>query len=159
MSVSIKIADITGTLLDYDPSLIIISRHNFDRMDTREGLIVIDTLNTVSLSMQKTYDGENEIERISTRYVGSFQILFFGLNGYNTAVDWKNLISSEYSFELQSNQGIHIYNPSSVNNLRIEDGTNFNNLWELDFKTSFDEVTELSVLRIDTAQDEFYFNE
>lgn len=150
MEILKKIATFTKDLLQYDEGLIIIARRNFDRVDTTKNFIVIDCINNQPIGKFKNYYGEDELENFTTRYVGSFQILFYGLNALQNSLTWQNMLASESKFTLESALGINIYNTTSHNNLRIEDGTNFDNLYQCDFKVKYDETTQISTLRIDT---------
>lgn len=146
-----KIANFTKDLLQYDPELIIVSRENFDRLDTTKNYIVIDGLPSRPIGNFSRYDGETEIQTLTTRFLGDFQILFYGIDALHNALLWQNMLNSENAFTLQSALGINIYRTTSHNNLRIEDGSNFDNLYQCDFKVKYDESVDINTLRIDTA--------
>jgi hypothetical protein len=113
-------------------------------------IIVIDNIFSRPVAKFSTWDSTYEIEKLSTRFLGDFQILFYGEKALANALQWQNMLKSELAFTLQSVHGINIYHTSSHNNLRIEDGTSFNNLYQCDFKVKYDESTEIETLRIDT---------
>jgi hypothetical protein len=150
-----KVRDFTIQLLNYDESLIVLGRKNWKREDVTVNLIVIDGINRTPYGTFKQWDEESEIETISTRYVGDFQILFYGDNAAENASTWRNMLMSELAFTLQSQLGITIKRTTSSNDLRIEDGTDFNNLFQADFKVVYDEQTEISTLRLETAEVQF----
>ena len=145
-----KLACFTRDLIQYDPAMIIVSRENFKREDASKNFIVIDNIFSSPIAKFSTWDSTNEIEKLSTRFLGDFQILFYGEKALANALQWQNMLKSELAFTLQSVHGINIYHTSSHNNLRIEDGTSFNNLYQCDFKVKYDESTEIETLRIDT---------
>lgn len=145
-----KIANFTKDLLQFDESLIILARKNFDRKDVNANYIVIDNIFSRPLGKNVKFDGSTEIQSLTTRFLGDFQILFYGLNALDNAILWQNMLASELKFTLELEHGIKVYNTSSHNNLRIEDGTNFDNLYQCDFKVKYDETTLINTLRIDT---------
>lgn len=145
-----KLANFTKDLLQYDEKKIIISRTNFDRMDTTDDLIVIDNILSTPIANSISYDGENQI--ISTVFVGDFQILFYGVDALQNAIAWQNMLLSQLAVDLKSELGIHIFNTTTHNNLRIEDGTNYDELYQCDFKVRYCESTTISVDPIDNAE-------
>ena len=153
-----KIATFTASLLQYRATLIYIARLNANRDNTLKDYIVVDNIFNLPIGKFIQYDGVNEIQKVSTRFLGSFQILFYGTDALPNSIKWQNLLASEASFELQRSLGITIYRTSSHNNLRIEDGTNYDNLYQCDFKVKYDETTEIPTLRIDTADISFINN-
>jgi len=144
-----KIANFTQKLLQYDETKIIISRKNFDRHDASDNIIVIDNIFSKPIGKFIKYNSDTETQDLTTRFLGDFQILFYGNRALTNAILWQNMLASESKFTLECEHGIKVYNTSSHNNFMIEDGTTFDNLYQCDFKVKYDETTHISTLSID----------
>jgi hypothetical protein len=160
MEIIKKVETFVQSLLEYDAAKIITSRKNFDRLNTKDDLIVIDNLFNTPIGRFNTYDGtlEEPTQTLTTRFSGQFSISFYGDNALQNALEFQNLLLSEQAFEIQSEHGIKVFLTSTHNNLRIQDGTTWNNLYQCDFKVQYDESFELITEPIETAQLTFINN-
>jgi fibronectin type 3 domain-containing protein len=156
MPILLTLANIFTELLEYDPKLIIISRKNFDRKNTKTNFIVIDNLFNKDIANFNSYNANNQEQSLITRFSGDFQISFYGINALSNAILWRNMLMSEKSFTLQSEKGITIFKPTSHNNLKIQDGTNWDELYQADFKVQFDEATVIATNNIEKGVFELY---
>lgn len=156
MGILDDLANFTTDLLEYDPEKVIIGYTNYDRQDTQADYIVIYNIVNTPIATTKLYNGDDEVMNIKTTYVADCQMQFYGVNALDNATKWKNLVASEKSFELQSQLGVKLFTVTTFNHLGIADGTNYDELYQSEFKARYAVETSIPTLRIDTAQTQFY---
>lgn len=140
-------------LLSYDEQLIRIGRNNFERKDFSRPFIVVDGIGPQSrVSRVDGYDGETETQTLGARLSAPCTLNFYGDGAYDRAVDFMIRIASQSSLELQKAQSITIYRASALTDIKALTGQQYGENIELQVNVEYNQIIELSVKRIDTAQ-------
>ena len=158
MGVIKDVTKLTTAMMDYDPNLVIIARQGFKKANNTTNYIVIDNIVSSAIGKFRLFDGDTEEMKYTTRYAGNFQALFYGEEAESVSGRWCNMIDSELSRALQRQHSLSVLNPSTLNNIKVEDGSSFNNLYVVEFNVKYDIATVVPMRRIDTAELEFIDN-
>jgi hypothetical protein len=150
-----KTAIFVRDLLDIDEQLIRIGRINFELEDMSSPYIGIDALGgSRHLAKSEKYDGEAEEMTYVSRYSAPVTISFYNDNAADRAEEFSLLIRSQKAYELQEQLGISVYQNSTITDVKMLMGSQYNERVELDINVHYNIKTIVSTLRIDTAQGE-----
>ena len=146
----ITLADYATALMSFDPTKVIIGRENADQDTFSNDYIVVDNLAPATpKSHNKKYDSDTEKELRTTSFVGSFTFEFYGPNAESNAYKFVNIVSSQAGKDLQKTNGITMYRPSSVNNLKQQAGNKFFDRYEIEIMVQYNASFEIDTLRIE----------
>jgi hypothetical protein len=158
MDVVVAVAQYITALMSYDANLVFAGRDNFLRQDSSTNYVVVDLVTSGIKGSGKEFNSDTEIQTITTRYVGSCQVLFYGVDARTNAQSFRNVSLSENAFTLQRSLGINLSRVSQVNNLKVADGKKYHSLYLTEFKVEYSTSDEIETLRLDEAQIEFITN-
>lgn len=154
MNIVLKaVAIVTRELLGIDEQLIRIGRADYEREDMTEDYIVIDALGpSLRTASLETYDGDAEQLSLGGIRKGPVTLDFYGGDAYTTAIDFCLRLRSQASRELQQANGITIYQPRNVTELRALAGKEYGDRVQIETTVEISEQVTIDTLRIDEAQ-------
>lgn len=155
MSILITLADYATDLMDFDATKIIVGRENATQKTFANDYIVVDTLSTTPTSHSKEYDWDLEKENRTTSLQGTFTFEFYGPNAETNAYKFVNIVSSQKGKDLQKTNGITLYRPSSVNNLKQLAGNKYFDRIEIEIIVQYNQSFEIDTLRIEEIPVEY----
>lgn len=130
---------------------IILGRLNYNNIDFNNDLIVVDTLAINMLGSSDAYDGDTEVIAYATKYKGVFTVNFYGDNADTNASDFINKCRSQSGYDSEVSNGITVYKPTTITDLRTQEGTQYFNRYEVELTVMYFISTDIDTLRIDTA--------
>lgn len=142
-------------LMEFNAQKVIQARYNVENVNYKDDLILIDVLSTAPTGSSNIYDGTLESMKYATQYKGIFTFDFYGTNAYANAYKFSNLLKSQSSFELASDNLLSIYHASTVTDLKNLQGAKFYERYQIEVSIMYFEDTDVATLRIDTAQTDF----
>jgi hypothetical protein len=147
-----QLARFTRDLLNVDEKIIAIGRINtYDAMEC--DLIVVDNLAPAQQqSITKTYDGNNEIQKIDSLMLGQFTINFYGDNAQSNASTFVVLNHTEEARTLQKTYGITVFRVSQITNIKRLSGSKYDNRYEITMNVSYNITSDVNRLRFDEMQ-------
>lgn len=151
----IKLADYVTDLMDFDETKVIVGRENAAQETFANDYIVVDTLATVPTSHSREYDWDLEKENRTTSLQGTFTFEFYGPNAETNAYKFVNIVSSQKGKDLQKTNGITLYRPSSVNNLKQLAGNKYFDRIEIEIIVQYNQSFEIDTLRIEEIPVEY----
>lgn len=147
-----QLALYTRDLLNISESIISIGRLNkYD--DEKQNQIVIDNLSpAIQQSVTKTFDGNDELQKIDANYLGQFTINFYGKDAQSNASTFIVLTNTEEARTLQKTYTIAVYRVSQITNLKRLAGKVYDNRYEITLNVGYNITSEIDRLRFDEAQ-------
>ena len=147
-----QLAKYLRDLLNISESIISIGRLNkYD--DEQQDQIVVDNLSpAIQQSVTKTYNGDDELQKIDANYLGQFTINFYGNNAQSNASTFIVLNNTEEARTLQKTYTIAVYRVSQITNLKRLAGKVYDNRYEITLNVGYNITSEIDRLRFDEAQ-------
>ena len=140
-------------LLTIPEATIKIGRNNFIRDDFNVLQIVVDTLGqSLPLSRSDKFDGELESTEYSQQWQSPCTVDFYGDDAYTTATDLLLLMQSQLGYELQRDNGITVYESSSLTDVKALTGEQYSERYQLGLNVQYTLSKTIATLRIDTAE-------
>jgi len=140
-------------LLDYDESLILIGRRNFEREDFETAYITVGTLGAGSLkSSDYDFDGETEQETHSLLYSLPVTLNFYGPDAHDRAMRLVALRRSQESTELQRQNAIVVHSPETITDAKALTGQQYGERIEVVLNAEYLHTETVDRRRIDKAQ-------
>ena len=140
-------------LLSIPEATIKIGRENFKREDFTALQIVIDTLGqAIPISRAEEFDGELETTQYSQQWQSPCTVDFYGDDAYNTATDLLLLMQSQLGYELQRDNGVTVYESSSLTDVKALTGEQYSERYQLGLNVQYTLSKTIATLRIDTAE-------
>lgn len=155
----VLLADFTQDLLVQPDGVIVIGRANVSRDDFNALQIAVDQLDSgTMISFTENYDGDAEVMTYSQIQKAYFTLSFYGDDALTQATKFSTLSRSETGINLQINSGITVYNFGTIRDVKLLTGSQYSNLYELQFTMRYATSGTEDILRIDKAQYEFLVN-
>ena len=140
-------------LLTIPEATIKIGRQNFIRDDFNVLQIVVDTLGqSIPLTRAEEFDGELEETEYSQQWQSPCTVDFYGDDAYNMATDLLLLMQSQRGYELQRDNGITVYESSSLTDVKALTGEQYSERYQLGLNVQYTLSKTIATLRIDTAE-------
>ena len=140
-------------LLTIPEATINIGRNNFIRDDFNLLQIVVDTLGeSKPLSRSNKFDGTLEETQYSQQWQSPCTVDFYGDDAYTTATDLLLLMQSQLGYELQRDNGITVYESSSLTDVKALTGEQYSERYQLGLNVQYTLSKTIATLRIDTAE-------
>lgn len=155
---NILVARYTRDLLSFDEQNIMFGRDNFEPPNYNTDYIVIDNLLVPKVRSQYDYFPATEEMRYMSVFNGPFTLDFFGPNAFSNTTKFVDLNQGHRAFDLSIVHGVTVYTPENINNLRFLTGTDQQNRYQVQVNVRFITTTIETILRIDTANTETFFN-
>lgn len=148
-----KVALWLRDLLDYDESLILIGRRNFEREDFETAYITVDTLGAGNLKGSSyDFDDEEEQETHTLLYTLPITLNFYGPDAHDRAMRLVALRRSQESVELQKQYSIVVYSPETIIDAKALTGQQYGERIEVVLNAEYRHIETVDRLRIDKAQ-------
>ena len=149
----IKIKIIVRDLLGLPESQILSGRNDKFQDDYNIDYVVVDDLvSSQRLTSGYKYDGDNEIETISSNFITTFTVDFYGDNAYNNCNRFCLLTRGQQAYELKKSLGITLYQVSTIQDLQKLTGQQYGNRYQATFRVHDSRAVDISTLRIDEGQ-------
>lgn len=140
-------------LLSYDESLIRIGRFNFELDGLESNYIAVDAISPmVRLGGGQYFDSTSEVMEYQEQWRIPVIISFYGTSAHTNANNFRLLLQSQASIELQDSLSIAIFKGSSLMDIKNLTGQNYNNRLDLTINVEYSISAEIDTLRIDTAE-------
>ena len=152
------VATYTKQLLTYDPTLIVIGRENFYKLDSDRDYIVVDSDLAIPIGSSDEFNGDTEETVFVKQMSGNFTLDFFGPLARTNAVNWMIQHKGQPAYEFQRDLGIAVFQVSAIRDLKSLEGKKYNHRQRLEFTVQYNEVLTIETLRIDTAQIDLIVN-
>jgi hypothetical protein len=139
-------------LLNYDESLILIGRRNFEREDFETAYITVDSLGSgTPKSSNLDFDGDAEEQTIGVLYSIPITLNFYGPNAHDRAMKLIALRRSQPSRELQKQLGIAVFSPETVIDAKALTGQQYGERIEVALNIEWLYTETVDLRRIDEA--------
>lgn len=149
----------TRDVMELDEKFIINGRSNYEKLNFNDDLLVVDGIPAYNAqSTTSKYDGQKEIQTISTLYSSEYNVTFYGEKALDNAVKWQALAKSERGLQTMIKYGISIYNVKSIQDIKLLTGTQYKNCLQIGFTMDYIEKNEIETLRIEKLDMRFLFN-
>jgi len=153
MDVLINTALFVRDLLSYDEQLIRIGRLNFELDGLEYNYIAVDSLSpAVRLGSGQFFDSTLEVMEYQEQWQIPIILSFYGTAAYTNATKFMLYLQSQASIELQKTLSIAVFRCSSLTDIKILTGQNYNNRLDLTLNVEYSINADISTLRIDTAE-------
>lgn len=153
MDVLVSTALFVRDLLDYDEQLIRIGRLNFEVEAFDDNYIAVDSISIAErLGSGQYFDETNEVMQYQEQWRLPVILSFYGDNASTNANNFRLYLQSQTSIELQKTLGIAVFKGSSLTNIKILSGQNYNNRLDLAINVEYSISANIDTLRIDTAE-------
>ena len=140
-------------LLSYDEQLIRIGRLNFELDGLEDNYIAIDSLSpAVRLGSGQLFDATLEVMEYQEQWQIPMILSFYGTAAYTNATKFMLYLQGQSSIELQNTLSIAVFKASSLTDVKILTGQNYNNRLDLTINVEYSINADISTLRIDTAE-------
>lgn len=140
-------------LLTHSEQLIRIGRLNYEIDDFTDNYIAIDTIgSTKRIASGQSFDEDNEDMEYQEQYLMPVVLSFYGTNAYANATKFSLYLQSQNSIELQESLGIAVFKTSTLIDVEILTGQEFNNRVDMSFNVQYYINVDIETLRIDTAR-------
>lgn len=129
------------------------ARSNHKNTNFKAPLILVDNLASAQkIGSSDKYNGSSEVLSYGDYYKQVFTFDIYGTNAYTNAQLLSGLLRSQRSSELQRANGLTVYRPSSINNLKILVGTQYNERYQIEVMIGYWDSIDVGTLRIDTVE-------
>lgn len=152
------LANYVSLLLKFDPALVVIGRENAEKVNSSKNYIVVDELLSVPYATSQAFDGTEEEIKTSINMKGDFTIDFHGVDARKNVVFFLARQSGQRSYELQRDRGISIYHVSSLRDLKLLEGSQYKDRYQVEMKVQYNISETIETRRIDTAQASLLIN-
>ena len=140
-------------LLSYDESLIRIGRLNFELDGLESNYIAVDSISpAVRLGGGQHFDATTEVMEYQEQWRAPVLLSFYGTAAHTNANNFRLYLPSQASIELQETLGIAVFKGSTLMDIKILTGQNYNNRLDLTINVEYSISANISTLRIDTAE-------
>ncbi|MDR0454703.1 MAG: hypothetical protein LBH05_07835 [Deferribacteraceae bacterium] len=143
-------------LLDYPPELIVIGRMNFERSNLKGEYIVVDETEIVIKGQTLNYDHKTDTEFYTVYKSSRCVISFYGDNAKDTLIRFAALQKSQKSNDLQSELNTAIYRCHNPRHLKTQDGTQWNELWQVNIVCDYSAGSSETAESIETLEINIY---
>jgi len=153
IDVLINTAIFVRDLLSYNEQLIRIGRLNFELDGLEDSYIAVDSISpAIRLGSGQYFDATLEVMEYQEQWQIPIILSFYGTNAYTNANNFRLYLQSQTSIELQETLSIAVFKSSSMLDIKILTGQNYNNRLDLTINVEYSINADISTLRIDTAE-------
>lgn len=140
-------------LLSYDEELIRIGRLNFTIDGFEDSYIGVDSISpAIRLGGGQYFDETSEVMEYQEQWRIPVILSFYGTDAHTNANTLRLYLQSQASIELQQTLGIAVFKGSSLTDIKILTGQNYNNRLDLTINVEYSISANIDTLRIDTAE-------
>lgn len=141
-------------------SVVFLGRVNVPRDDTVALQIAVDQLAPSNpLTDSSKYNGHSEVMTMCQMWRAPMTIDFMGSQGYNEAIRFMALSRHQKGYEIKQALGIDVHLASGLQDIKILQGEQYTERFQLEVNMIFNIVVDVETLRIDEAQfNEFLVN-
>jgi len=153
MDVLTSTAIFVRDLLDYDEQLIRIGRLNFELDGLESNYIAVDSISpSIRLGSGQFFDATNEVMEYQEQWRAQIILSFYGSAAHTNVNNFRLYLQSQASIELQQTLSIAVFKGSSLTDIKILTGQNYNNRLDLTLNVEYSISANIATLRIDTAE-------
>lgn len=154
MNTGIKgLAMLVRDLMGYPEDIIQIGRDNRVRKNDDRRLVIVDAVaDSTPVASGEKFDADAEKMTYTQRESMPATLNFYGDTAYEMARDFRLLVRSQSSREIQRRYGITVFNVSAATNLKSLSGTQHSGRYQMRLNVSYNESIEVDTLRIDTLK-------
>ena len=146
------VCDYVCNLLSYMPELVIFGRNNYYRTDKQGEYIVIDEAGLEVEGRTKHYSHQDEVVTHGAVVSNTYTVSFYGIGARRRVMDFINLQRSQDAQDLQRKFKISVGNATTPQDLKILDGTQYHEWWQVEIICKYTDALDIDLLRIDKPQ-------